>query len=140
MSQIVRRIISTPKAPAAIGPYSQAVQVGQTLYLSGSLGTDPATGALVSGGIEAEARQSLKNIGAVLEEAGVSYGNVVKTTVLLADIQDFATLNAVYGEFFKTNPPARSTYQVANLPRAARVEIECIAVVGNLVDAPAAQL
>lgn len=140
MSHIVRNIIRTTKAPAAIGPYSQAVQVGQTLYLSGCLGADPATGALVSGGIEAEARQSLKNIGAILEEAGVGYGNVVKTTVLLADIQDFAVLNSVYGEFFKTNPPARSTYQVANLPRAARVEIECIAVVGNIIDAPSSQL
>jgi 2-iminobutanoate/2-iminopropanoate deaminase len=140
MSHIVRTIIKTPKAPSAIGPYSQAVQVGQTLYLSGCLGADPATGALVSGGIEAETRQAFKNIGSILEAAGVGYGNVVKTTVLLADIQDFATLNSVYAEYFKSNHPARSTYQVAALPRGARVEIECIAVVGNIIEAPTSQL
>ncbi|CAF0810865.1 unnamed protein product [Brachionus calyciflorus] len=140
MSQIVRNIIRSQKAPAAIGPYSQAVQVGHTLYLSGCLGMDPASGALVSGGIEAEARQALTNIGSILEEAGVSYNNVVKTTVLLADINDFSVLNSVYAEFFKANHPARSTYQVANLPRGGRVEIEAIAVVGNITDVPSAQL
>lgn len=140
MSQILRKIIRTTKAPAAIGPYNQAVQVGNTLYLSGCLGMDPASGALVSGGIEAEARQALKNIGSILEEAGVSYNNVVKTTVLLADIQDFSVLNNVYQEFFTSNYPARSTYQVANLPRGGRVEIEAIAVVGEVTDIPPAQL
>lgn len=140
MSHVVRTIIRAPKAPAAIGPYSQAVQVGQTLYLSGCLGADPGSGALVAGGIEAEARQALKNIGSILEEAGASYNNIVKTTVLLADIQDFATLNSVYGEFFKSNHPARSTYQVAALPKGGRVEIECIAVLGNVIDAPSSQL
>ena len=140
MSYIVRTIIKTPKAPPAIGPYSKVVQIGQTLYLSGCVGTDPATETLVSGGIEAETRQTLKNIGLVLEAAGVGYENVVKTTVLLADIKDFATLNSVYAEFFKSNHPARSTYQVAALPRGARVEIECIAVVGNIIEAPTSQL
>ena len=135
MSQIVRTIIKTTKAPGAIGPYNQAVQVGNTLYLSGSLGMDPATGNLVEGGIEHEARQALRNIGAILEEAGASYKHVVKTTVLLADIQDFATLNKVYQEFFTSHFPARSTYQVANLPKNGRVEIEAIAVVGDIVDA-----
>lgn len=135
MSQIVRRIIKSSKAPAAIGPYSQAVQVGNTLYLSGSVGFNPETGVLVEGGIEHEARQALKNIGAVLEEAGVSYGNVVKASVFLVDMQDFATLNKVYQEFFATNPPARSCYAVAGLPKNARVEIEVVAVVGQLVDA-----
>jgi 2-iminobutanoate/2-iminopropanoate deaminase len=135
MSQIVRQIIKSSNAPGAIGPYNQAVRVGNTLYLSGSIGMDPATGNLVEGGIEHEARQALKNIGAILQEAGASYNNVVKTTVLLANIEDFATLNKVYQEFFTSNFPARSTYQVANLPKYARVEIEAIAVVGDIVDA-----
>lgn len=140
MSHVVRTIIKSAKAPAAIGPYSQAVQVGNTLYLSGCLGMDPTTGALVNGGIEAEARQALVNIGSILEEAGASYNNIVKSTVLLADIKDFNTLNSVYSEFFKSNFPARSTYQVAALPRGGRVEIEVIAVVGNIIDAPTSQL
>ena len=131
MSQLVRTIIKSAKAPAAIGPYSQAVKVGPTLYLSGCLGMDPATGNLVSGGINAEARQALTNIGSILEEAGYKYDHIVKTTVLLADINDFAALNSVYAEFFKANHPARSTYQVAALPRGGRVEIECIAVLAE---------
>ncbi len=111
MSIVERRIIKTANAPSAIGPYNQGVLVGNTLYLSGSIGMNPATGNLVEGGIEAETHQSLTNIGAVLREAGLSYNNVVKTTVLLADINDFATLNKIYAEYFTTNFPARSTYQ-----------------------------
>ncbi len=129
MSQLVKTIVKSAKAPAAFGPYSQAVKVNNTIYLSGSLGADPSTGNLVTGGIEAETRQSLNNIGEILKEAGASYSNVVKTTVLLADINDFATLNKVYAEYFKSDFPARSTYQVAALPKGAKVEIEVIAVV-----------
>ncbi len=131
-SQIVKTIIKSAKAPAAIGPYSQAVKVGNTLYMSGCLGMDPATGGLVSGGIAAEARQALTNIGSILEEAGYKYEHVVKASVFLADINDFSALNAVYGEFFKSNCPARSTYQVAALPKGGRVEIECVAVLADL--------
>ena len=128
MSKIVKTVVKSAKAPAALGPYSQAIKVGNTVYLSGSLGADPTTGNLVSGGIEAEARQALVNIGSVLEAAGLNYTHVVKNTVLLADINDFAALNKIYGEFFKIDPPARSTFQVAALPKGARVEIESIAV------------
>jgi len=131
MSKIAKTVIKSAKAPAAIGPYSQAIKVGNTVYLSGALGADPATGNLVSGGIEAEAKQALINIGSILEAAGLSYNHVVKNTVLLADINDFAVLNKVYGEFFKTDPPARSTFQVAALPKGARVEIESIAVASD---------
>ena len=133
---IERKIIKSPNAPSAIGPYNQGVQVGNTLYLSGSIGMNPATGNLVEGGIEAETRQCLTNMGNVLSEAGLTYNNVVKTTVLLADINDFATLNKIYAEYFATNYPARSTYQVAALPKGARVEIEAIAICGDLVDVP----
>ena len=128
MSKIVKTVVKSAKAPAALGPYSQAIKVGNTVYLSGSLGADPTTGNLVSGGIEAEARQALVNIGSVLEAAGLNYTHVVKNTVLLADINDFAALNKIYGEFFKIDPPARSTFQVAALLKGARVEIESIAV------------
>lgn len=131
MSQLVKTIIKSAKAPAAIGPYSQAVKVDKTLYLSGCLGMDPATGNLVSGGIAAEARQALTNIGSILEEAGYKYEHVVKTSVFLADMNDFATLNSVYAEFFKSNHPARSTYQVAALPKGGRVEIECVAILAE---------
>ena len=98
------------------------------MYLSGSLGADPTTGNLVSGGIEDETRQALVNIGSILEAAGLNYSHIVKNTVLLADINDFAALNKIYAEFFTTDPPARSTFQVAALPKGARVEIESIAV------------
>ena len=117
-----KKIIKTSNAPSAIGPYSQAVQVGNTLYLSGSIGLNPSTGNLVEGGIEAETRRVFQNIGAVLNEAGATYDNVVKTTVLLADINDFATLNKIYAEYFTSNYPARSTYQVAALPKNAMVQ------------------
>ncbi|KAK3878030.1 hypothetical protein Pcinc_016495 [Petrolisthes cinctipes] len=130
-SKIVRKVISSSKAPAAIGAYSQAVQAGQTLYISGQLGFDPTTMTL-SGDVEQEARVALTNMGYILEEAGCTYKHVVKTTVLLADINDFAKVNEVYSTFFAEHKPARAAYQVANLPKGGRVEIEAVAIVGEL--------
>ncbi|KAK6491492.1 2-iminobutanoate/2-iminopropanoate deaminase isoform X1 [Huso huso] len=137
MSAIVRRIISTAKAPSAIGPYSQAVVVDRTMYVSGQIGMDPTSGQLVSGGVLEEAKQALTNMGEILKSAGCDYNNVVKTTVLLADMNDFNGVNDVYKQFFKINFPARAAYQVAALPRGARVEIEAIAAVGSITDASA---
>uniref|UniRef100_A0A183FKY2 2-iminobutanoate/2-iminopropanoate deaminase n=1 Tax=Heligmosomoides polygyrus TaxID=6339 RepID=A0A183FKY2_HELPZ len=113
--------------------FSQAVRVDNTIYISGSLGLDPKSGDLKEG-IKEQAHQSLKNIGEVLKAAGVGYGNVVKTTVLLADINDFATVNDIYKEYFTTKFPARAAYQVAVLPKKALVEIEAIAVAGEIKD------
>ena len=121
-----RTVLSTPHAPAAIGPYSQAIRSGDLLFASGQLGLDPATGNLVDG-IEAQTRQALTNLQAVLATAGGSVANVVKTTIFLADMADFATVNAIYGEVFRHEPPARSTVQVAALPKGGLVEIEVIA-------------
>jgi reactive intermediate/imine deaminase len=135
MAQITRTVINSANAPAPIGPFNHAIRVGNTLYLSGCVGADPQTGKLVPGGIESEARQAFKNIAGVLAQAGCTFNNVVKSTVLLADIKDFQTLNGVYAEQFASHFPAHSTYQVANLPLNSRVEIECIAVVGEIVDA-----
>ena len=120
--------IHTENAPAAIGPYSQAIQAGNTIYVSGQLPIDPATGAFAGADIAAQTRQSLTNIRSILAEAGYSMTDVVKTTVLLADIADFAAMNAVYAEFFTAPFPARAAFQVAALPKNARVEIECVAV------------
>ncbi|CAF0716381.1 unnamed protein product [Adineta steineri] len=131
-SQIVRRIIKTAAAGPTSGPYSQAVQVGQTLYLSGSIGLDPKTGQFAGDGVKEQARQSLKNLGEVLKAAGASYKNVVKTNVFLQDMNDFAAMNEVYSEIFTDRHPARSTVQVAGLPKNARVEIEAIAVLGDI--------
>ncbi|KAE8599319.1 hypothetical protein XENTR_v10017141 [Xenopus tropicalis] len=117
MASVVRRIISTAKAPAAIGPYSQAVVVDKTMYVSGQLGMDPSSGQLVAGGVKNEAKQALVNMGEILKAAGCDYSNVVKTTVLLADIGDFNDVNEVYKQFFRCNFPARAAYQVAALPR-----------------------
>ena len=121
--------VSTAAAPAAVGPYSQAVSAGSTVYISGQVPLDPATGALVEGGIQAQAERVLTNIGAILEAAGLNYADVVKTTVLLADIADFKAVNEVYARFF-TGPvlPARAAYAVAGLPLGARVEIEAVAL------------
>ena len=127
----MKRIIASPAAPKAVGPYSQAVQCNGTLYISGQLPVDGATGA-VAEGIEAQTRQSLTNIGHILAEAGMGYGNVVKTTVLLADIADFAAMNAVYVEFFEGDKPARVCYQVAALPLGVKVEIDAIAFDDNI--------
>ncbi|XP_029359369.1 2-iminobutanoate/2-iminopropanoate deaminase [Echeneis naucrates] len=136
MAALIRRIISTAKAPAAIGPYSQAVVVNKMMYISGQLGMDPASGQLVEGGIQAQTTQALVNMGEILKAAGCSYENVVKTTVLLADMNDFSKVNDVYTQFFSTNYPARAAYQVAALPRGGLVEIEAIAVLGHLTNAP----
>ena len=125
-----RTTISTAHAPAAIGPYSQAIRADGYLFCSGQLGLDPSTGELVAGDVAAQAEQSLRNLGAVLEAAGLTFGDVVKTTIFLADIADFATVNAVYGRFVTDPPPARSTVAVAALPKGGRVEIEAIARLG----------
>jgi 2-iminobutanoate/2-iminopropanoate deaminase len=122
-----RTAISTPHAPGAIGPYSQAIRADGYLYCSGQLGLDPATGAFVAGDVEAQAEQALRNLVAVLEVAGLTFADVVKTTIFLADMADFATVNGVYGRFVTDPPPARSTVAVAALPRGGRVEIEAIA-------------
>ena len=123
------KVISTKKAPAAIGPYSQAIQIGNLIYTSGQIPIDPATGAFAEGGIKEQTRQSLTNVKAILEEAGLSMGNVVKTTVFMADMNDFADMNAVYAEFFTEPYPARSAVAVKTLPKGALVEIEVIAEV-----------
>ncbi|MFQ6058888.1 MAG: RidA family protein [Anaerolineae bacterium] len=124
-----RRIIATDKAPAAVGPYSQAVRVDNSVFTAGQIAIDPATGALIEGDIAAQTRQVLQNLSAVLEAAGSSLDQVIKTTVYLADMDDFAAMNEVYAQFFSTDPPARSTVQVARLPLEALVEIEAVAVV-----------
>ncbi|XP_063780242.1 2-iminobutanoate/2-iminopropanoate deaminase isoform X1 [Pseudophryne corroboree] len=134
MASIVRKIICSAKAPAAIGPYSQAVVVDKTMFVSGQLGMDPKSGQLVPGGVKGEARQALLNMGEILKAAGCDYGNVVKTTVLLADINDFNDVNEVYRQFFQNNFPARAAYQVAALPKGGRVEIEAVAVLGPITE------
>ena len=120
--------IHTDNAPAAIGPYSQGIQAGNTIYVSGQLPIDPATGAFAGEDIAAQTRQSLTNMKNILNAAGADMCDVVKTTVLLADIADFAAMNAVYAEFFTAPYPARAAFQVACLPKNALVEIECVAV------------
>ena len=119
--------ISTEKAPAAIGPYSQAISYGGLIFVSGQLPIDPATGAFPEGGVEAQTRQSLMNIKSILEAAGSGMDKVVKTTVLLADMGDFAAMNGVYAEFFGSPFPARCAFAVKTLPKNALVEIECVA-------------
>jgi 2-iminobutanoate/2-iminopropanoate deaminase len=125
-----RTVISTPHAPAAIGPYSQAIRAGQFLFASGQLGLDPASGDLREG-IEAQTRQALANMQAVLAEVGAPIESVVKTTIFLADMADFAVVNRIYGEVFGYEPPARSTVQVAALPKNGLVEIEMIVLLGE---------
>ena len=122
------KAVHTPNAPAAIGPYSQAVVAGNTVYVSGQLPIDPATGAFAGADIASQTRQSLTNMKAILEANGMTMADVVKTTVLLADIGEFAAMNGVYAEFLAEPFPARAAYQVAALPKAAKVEIEAIAV------------
>jgi 2-iminobutanoate/2-iminopropanoate deaminase len=127
-----RNIVRTAEAPAAIGPYSQAVLVPvgdkRMVFCSGQIALDPATGALIEGGVEAQTRQVLANLGAVLAAAGASFADVVKTTIFLKSMDDFATVNAIYAERFVHDPPARATVEAAKLPRGALVEIEAIAV------------
>ena len=123
----MKKVISTTKAPAAIGPYSQAIQVGNLIYTSGQIPIDPAPGVVVEGGIKEQTRQSLLNVKAILEEAGLTMNDVVKTTVFMADMNDFADMNAVYAEFFSEPYPARSAVAVKTLPKGALVEIEVVA-------------
>lgn len=125
-----KKVIATTEAPSAIGPYSQGIAAtGTVVYVSGQTPLDPATGSMVGGAVEAQARQSLNNVRAVLKAAGAELKDVVKTTVFLSDMNDFAAMNAVYSEFFPENSPARSTVQVARLPKDAQVEIEAIAFI-----------
>jgi 2-iminobutanoate/2-iminopropanoate deaminase len=123
-----RHAISATGAPAALGPYSQAIGAGRLVFCSGQLGLDPATGELVGDGIAAQAERALENLRAVLDAAGLGFGDVVKTTCFLADIGEFSAFNAVYARFMTDPPPARSTFAVGALPKGARVEIEAIAV------------
>ena len=126
----MKKVINTQAAPAAIGPYSQAIEVGNLVYASGQLPVDPATGAFPEGGIKAQTRQSLTNVQAVLRAAGLDMSNVVKTTVFMADMADFADMNSVYAEFFTEPFPARSAVAVKALPKGAQVEIEVVATKG----------
>lgn len=125
----MKEIVSTDKAPGAIGPYSQAVKVAGMIFCSGQIPIDPATGNIVSEGVAEQTEQVLKNLSEVLSAAGAGLGEVVKTTVFLADMNDFQAMNEVYGRHFSDNKPARATIQAARLPRDVKVEIECIAVV-----------
>jgi 2-iminobutanoate/2-iminopropanoate deaminase len=123
----MKKVIKTTKAPAAIGPYNQAIQVGNLVYTSGQIPIDPATGNFVEGGIKDQTRQSLLNVKAILEEAGLTMSDVIKTTVFMADMNDFSDMNAVYSEFFPEPYPARSAVAVKTLPKGALVEIEVVA-------------
>ncbi len=124
----MKKIISTDKAPAAIGPYSQATEANNTLYISGQVPIVPETGKVIEGGVTEQTEQVMKNISAILEAAGYTFNDVVKSTVLLSDIKNFAAMNDVYGKYYSENPPARAAYEVANLPLGVLVEIETIAV------------
>ena len=124
---MTRRAISTTGAPAAIGPYSQAIATERLLFAAGQAALDPATGQLVEGGIEAETERVMANLTSVLDAAGCAWGDVLKTTIFLVDMADFATVNAIYGRYMSDPPPARSTVGVAALPKGARVEIEAVA-------------
>jgi 2-iminobutanoate/2-iminopropanoate deaminase len=127
----MKKIISTSDAPAAIGPYSQGVRVGTIIYYSGQIPLDPKTGQIVSGGVDVQARRVMENIGGLLKAEGLAYDNIVKTTIFLADINDFQAVNEIYGSYFKQAPPARSTIQAGALPKGARIEIEAIAMAGD---------
>ncbi|HKR23152.1 MAG TPA: RidA family protein [Pyrinomonadaceae bacterium] len=126
---MLKEPVTTSNAPAALGPYSQAIKVGEFVFTSGQVAIDPATGEFIGGGIVEQTERVLKNVAAVLEAAGSSLDQVVKTLVFLADMNDFAAMNEVYGKFFTGAPPARSTVQAARLPKDARVEIEAVALV-----------
>ena len=127
-----KRVIATDLAPKAIGPYSQAIVHGDTVYCSGQIPLDPATGQLVEGGIAEQTARVLENLKAVLDAAGSSLDRVLKTTVFLKDMAEFAPMNEVYGRYFHVNPPARATVEAARLPRDVRVEIECVAALDSL--------
>ena len=124
----MKKVISTSEAPAAIGPYSQAVRSGNFLFCSGQIPLDPKSGQIVSGDIATQTRRVLDNVGAVLKAEGLTFENIVKTTIFLTDLGDFQTVNETYGSYFKQQPPARSTVQVSALPKGAKVEIEVIAI------------
>jgi len=124
-----KSVIAAQDAPPAIGPYSQAIRAGSLLFISGSLGMEPATGQIVAGGVAAETEQALNNLGAILKAAGASFDDIVKTTIFLTDIADFKTVNEIYAKRFSSAPPARSTVAVKELPRSGKVEIEAIAAV-----------
>ena len=126
----MRKVIHTERAPKAVGPYSQAISTGNLLFTAGQIAIDPRTGKLVEGGIKEQTRQVMENLKAILTEAGTGFTNVVKTTVFLQDMKTFAEFNQVYGEYFPSEPPARSTFQVGALPLGALVEIEMIVLVG----------
>src|SRR5438445_5272346 len=127
----MKKIISTKEAPAAVGPYSQAVRVGSTVYCAGQIPLDPKSGQIVPGDIGAQTRRVLENIAAVLRAESLAFENIVKTTIFLTNLNDFQTVNEIYGSYFKQDPPARSTVQVSALPRGANVEIEVIAASGD---------
>lgn len=124
----MKKIISTTEAPAAVGPYSQAVRAGSTIYCAGQIPLDPKSGQIVSQDISEQTRRVLDNVAAVLRDEALTFENIVKTTIFLTDLTDFQTVNEIYGTYFKKDPPARSTVQVSALPKGARVEIEVIAV------------
>jgi 2-iminobutanoate/2-iminopropanoate deaminase len=124
----MKKIISTSEAPAAVGPYSQAVRIGSTVYCAGQIPLNPKSGQIVSKDISEQTRRVLDNISAILKAEGLSFENIVKTTIFLTDLADFQTVNEIYASYFKQAPPARSTVQVAALPKGARIEIEAIAV------------
>jgi 2-iminobutanoate/2-iminopropanoate deaminase len=127
-SDLMKKIIQTDKAPKAIGPYSQAIEINSTLYISGQIPIDPATGKVVEGGIVEQTEQVLKNIGNILSAADYGFENVVKSTCMLSDLANFKSMNEVYAKYYKSDCPARSTFQVAGLPMGVLVEIETIAV------------
>ena len=124
----MKKVINTKNAPAAIGPYSQAIEINGTLYVSGQVPVDPATAKVVEGGIVEQTKQVMKNIEAILDEAGYSFSEVVKSTCLLSDMSSFASMNEIYGSYYKENPPARAAFAVKELPLGVLVEIETIAV------------
>ncbi|MEM7028498.1 MAG: RidA family protein [Chloroflexota bacterium] len=126
----MKQVIQTDHAPAAVGPYSQAIKLNNLIFTAGQIGLDPATGKIVDGGIEAQTRQVMSNLEAVLKEAGVGMDAIVKTTIFLTDLGNFGTVNGIYGEYFADAPPARSTVEVAGLPLGAIVEVEAIAILG----------
>ena len=125
----MRQAVSTPSAPKAIGPYSQAIRAGSLLFVSGQVPIDPASGQIINGDIAAQTHRVFQNIGEILKAGGASFDHVVRTTVFLADMNDFTVMNEVYARYFSANKPARATVQAARLPRDAKVEIDCIAVV-----------
>jgi 2-iminobutanoate/2-iminopropanoate deaminase len=127
----MKKIISTSEAPAAVGPYSQAVRVGSTIYCAGQIPLDPKSGQIVPGDVGTQTQRVIDNIAAVLRSEGLTFENVAKTTIFLTDLGDFQTVNEIYGSYFKNQPPARSTVQVSALPKGANVEIEVIAVADN---------